>query len=71
MGFLGLGSAMTMLRMKYGSDESLEFTEKVSKEMALTGWRESLALSKEKGPAPILTEDFTVTKEMLKKDPRC
>ena len=69
MGFLGLGSAMTMLRMKYGSDESLEFTEKVSKEMALTGWRESLALSKEKGPAPILTEDFTVTKEMLKKRP--
>ena len=69
MGFLGLGSAMTMLRMKYGSDESLEFTEKVSKEMALTGWRESLTLSKEKGPAPILTEDFTVTKEMLKKRP--
>ena len=69
MGFLGLGSAMTMLRMKYGSDDSLEFTEKVSKEMALTGWRESLTLSKEKGPAPILTEDFTVTKEMLKKRP--
>ena len=69
MGFLGLGSAMTMLRMKYGSDESLGFTEKVSKEMALTGWRESLALSKEKGPAPILMEDFTVTKEMLNKRP--
>ncbi len=69
MGFLGLGSAMTMLRMKYGSEESLEFTEKVSKEMALTGWRESLALSREKGPAPILTENFAVTKEMLKKRP--
>ena len=69
MGFLGLGSAMTMLRMKYGSQESLEFTEKVSKEMALTGWRESLALSREKGPAPILTENFAVTKEMLKKRP--
>ena len=38
MGFLGLGSTMTMLTMKYGSDESLEFTEKVSRELAVTGW---------------------------------
>ena len=69
MGFLGLGSAMTMLRMKYGSDESLEFTEKVSKELALTGWRAALELSKEKGVAPILEEEFTVTNEMLRKRP--
>ncbi len=69
MGFLGLGSTMTMLTMKYGSDESLEFTEKVSRELAVTGWRASLDLSKEKGPAPILKEDFYVTHEMLKKRP--
>ena len=69
MGFLGLGSAMTMLRMKYGSDESLEFTEKVSKELALTGWRAALELSKEKGVAPILEEEFKVTNEMLRKRP--
>ena len=69
MGFLGLGSTMTMLTMKYGSDESLEFTEKVSRELAVTGWRASLDLSKEKGPAPILKEDFDVTPEMLRKRP--
>ena len=69
MGFLGLGSTMTMLTMKYGSDESLEFTEKVSRELAVTGWRASLDLSKEKGPAPILKEDFDVTQEMLRKRP--
>ena len=69
MGFLGLGSTMTMLTMKYGSDESLEFTEKVSRELAVTGWRASLDLSKEKGPAPILKEDFDVTHEMLRKRP--
>src|SRR5690606_41974292 len=39
MGFLGLGSTMTMLRMRYGDEQSLEFTERVSKEMALQGWR--------------------------------
>ena len=27
MGFLGLGSTLTMLKMKYGSAESCEFTE--------------------------------------------
>ena len=32
MGFLGLGSTLTMLRMKYGEEESLEFTERVSRE---------------------------------------
>jgi len=29
MGFLGLGSTITMLKMKYGSPESCEFTEKI------------------------------------------
>ncbi len=69
MGFLGLGSTLTMLRMKYGSDESLDFTEEVSKVMALEGWKTGLELAKEKGPAPIMDEDFTVTGEMLRKRP--
>jgi len=59
MGFLGLGSAMTMMQMKYGSQESLEFTDQVSKELAVTGWKIALELSKEKGPAPIFFEEFS------------
>ncbi len=50
MGFLGLGSTLTMLRMKYGCAESLEFTEKVAREMALAGWEEALELTREKVP---------------------
>ncbi len=69
MGFLGLGSTLTMLRMRYGSTESVEFTGKVSRELALTGWRVALDLAQEKGPAPILEEDFEVTAEMLRKRP--
>jgi ribonucleoside-diphosphate reductase alpha chain len=69
MGFLGLGSTVTMLRMKYGEAESVEFTERVSRELALTGWQVALELAKEKGPAPIMDEDFTVTEEMLRKRP--
>jgi ribonucleoside-diphosphate reductase alpha chain len=69
MGFLGLGSTMTLLRMKYGSPESVQFTEDVSREMAVAGWEASLELAREKGPAPIMNEEFTVTREMLRKRP--
>ena len=69
MGFLGLGSTITMLRMKYGEDKSLEFTEQVAREMALAGWQTGLELAEEKGPAPIMDEDFEVTAEMLAKRP--
>ncbi|MEM7805731.1 MAG: adenosylcobalamin-dependent ribonucleoside-diphosphate reductase [Pseudomonadota bacterium] len=69
MGFLGLGSTITMLGMKYGDGDSIEFTEKISREMALAGWEAGLDLAKEKGPAPIMNEDFEVTAEMLRKRP--
>ena len=69
MGFLGLGSTLTMLKMRYGTAEACTFTEDVSREMAVAGWEVALGLAKEKGPAPMLTRDFTVTGEMLRKRP--
>ncbi|AVP86746.1 adenosylcobalamin-dependent ribonucleoside-diphosphate reductase [Aeromonas hydrophila] len=69
MGFLGLGSALTMLRIKYGSAAAVAFTEQVSQELAMTGWRESLALAKEKGPAPIMEQEFEVTGKLLRLRP--
>ena len=69
MGFLGLGSAITMLCMKYGSKKSVAFTQNVAREMAVAGWEAGLTLAREKGPAPIMNEEFTVTPEMLRKRP--
>jgi len=69
MGFLGLGSTITMLRMRYGEPASVEFTEEVAKQLALAGWEAGLELALEKGPAPIMLEEFTVTPEMLAKRP--
>ena len=69
MGFLGLGSTLTMLGIKYGSPASVAFTEQVAQELAITGWRESLALAKEKGPAPIMLQEFEVTAELMRKRP--
>ncbi|MCF6235078.1 MAG: adenosylcobalamin-dependent ribonucleoside-diphosphate reductase [Gammaproteobacteria bacterium] len=69
MGYLGLGSTITMLCMKYGGEDSLEFTSTVTQELALIGWETALDLAKEKGPAPVLEENFAVTDEMLLKRP--
>ena len=69
MGFLGLGSTLTLLKLRYGSAEACVFTEEVAREMALVGWEVALELSREKGPAPLLTETFEVTAEMLRKRP--
>ena len=69
MGFLGLGSAITMLRMTYGDPESLEFTERVARDMAVSGLQAGLELAREKGPAPIMNDEFKVTAEMLFKQP--
>ncbi|UGB45138.1 adenosylcobalamin-dependent ribonucleoside-diphosphate reductase [Frateuria edaphi] len=69
MGFLGLGSTLTMLKMRYGSEAAVGFTEDVSREMAVAGWEVALDLAKEKGPAPVLARDYTVTGDMLRKRP--
>jgi len=69
MGFLGLGSAITMLRMRYDDSKAVSFTEDISRELALAGWEEALELAREKGPAPIMNEQFEVTEDMLRKRP--
>ncbi len=69
LGFLGLGSTITMLRMVYGDQKAVEFTEEVARQLALAGWEEGLKLAQEKGPAPIMNEQFEVTEEMLRKRP--
>ncbi len=65
MGFLGLGSSITMMGMRYGSPASVAFTEQVSKELALAGWKAGVQLAKEKGSAPVLEQSFEITKELM------
>jgi ribonucleoside-diphosphate reductase alpha chain len=69
MGYLGLGSAMTMMQQKYGDEDSLKFTEEVTRVMAEIGWETGVQLADEKGPAPIMNEKFIVTADMLAKRP--
>jgi len=69
MGYLGLGSTLTMLGMPYGEDKSLAFTDEVTKVLAIEGWKEALDLAKEKGVAPALSQNYTITGSMLHKRP--
>ena len=69
MGYLGLGSTLTLLRMTYGSADSVAFTDEVTRVMAEEGWNVGVALAEEKGPAPIMDEDFTITAEHMAKRP--
>jgi len=69
MGYMGLGSALTMMGIGYGSEQALAFTEQVTRELAITGWECALELAKEKGPAPIMNETYEVTPEMLSRRP--
>ena len=65
MGYLGLGSSLSMMKMVYGDEKSLKFTEEVTKVLAEVGWEVGIELAKEKGAAPVMNEEFEINDEML------
>ena len=69
MGYLGLGSTLTMMKIKYGDPGSIKFTEEVTRILAEEGWRVGIELAKEKGSAPIMEELFEITEQMLQMRP--
>lgn len=53
LGFTGLGSLFNMMRMSYGSKESISFADRLSLVIAQETLLTNIQLAKEKGPAPI------------------
>lgn len=53
MGYLGIGSALSMLGDTYGSESSIRFAGDLMRVMAVTGFEVGVELAQEKGPAPI------------------
>jgi ribonucleoside-diphosphate reductase alpha chain len=53
LGFLGIGSALVMMRIKYNSQEGYAFGAKVSEFMRDHAYMASIELAKEKGPFPL------------------
>ncbi len=52
VGFLGLGSALIMMKLKYNSQEGLDFAAKMTEFMRDTAYMASIELAKEKGAFP-------------------
>ncbi|MEG0872640.1 MAG: adenosylcobalamin-dependent ribonucleoside-diphosphate reductase [Clostridia bacterium] len=72
LGVMGLATMYTMLGLKYGSDECIEFTENIMNFISKSIFRASIKLAKEKGSAPFLDKEkyinTTFIKEMIKYD---
>ncbi|WP_432263226.1 adenosylcobalamin-dependent ribonucleoside-diphosphate reductase [Cupriavidus sp. TMH.W2] len=54
LGFLGLGSALVMLGIRYDSDEGRAVASQISETMRNEAYLASIELAKEKGPFPLL-----------------
>lgn len=68
IGFLGLGTMLNMMKIRYGDPISLELTRNISKLMAETSIKAGIDLAKEKGPAPVMNEEFVITEELMTKN---
>ena len=66
LGFTGLGDALAMLNIKYGSDESLKFCRSFGQTLRDESYEASIDLAMEKGMAPALKTGFFKNKP----DPR-
>lgn len=57
LGITGLGDALAMLGIKYGSDSSVEMTEEIYKALAVNAYRSSIMMAKERGPFTVFDAD--------------
>ena len=53
LGITGLGDALAMLNIKYGSDHSIEVTEEIYKWLSLNSYESSIQMAIERGAFPI------------------
>lgn len=49
LGETGLGDTIAMMNLRYGSDDSIKFTEKVHKTLAIQSYAASILMAKERG----------------------
>ncbi len=58
LGFTGLGNALTMLRLRYDSDEALAMATRISEFMRDQAYLASVELAKERGAFPLFNADM-------------
>jgi ribonucleoside-diphosphate reductase alpha chain len=58
LGITALGDAIAALGVRYGSDESIEITEKIYRSLAVGSYRSSCIMAKERGAFPIFDRNL-------------
>lgn len=58
LGVMGLADAMIALGIRYGSPQSVEFTERVFSSLKTAAVRRSVVLAQQKGPAPLWDKEM-------------
>jgi ribonucleoside-diphosphate reductase alpha chain len=53
LGFTGLGTALMMLRLRYGADEAVAMTVEIARKMRDAAYRASVELAQERGAFPL------------------
>jgi ribonucleoside-diphosphate reductase alpha chain len=57
LGFTGLGTALMMLRIRYGSEEGVATAAQIARELRDAAYRASVELARERGAFPLLDKD--------------
>jgi ribonucleoside-diphosphate reductase alpha chain len=66
LGYMGYGSALMLLGVKYGSQEALQITERLCNHVANLAYQTSARLAGEKGAFPMQNLDHYLTSRFLK-----
>ena len=66
LGIMGYGSALMMLKMRYGSNKALKITEKLNDFIANESYKASALLAKEKGAFPLYDAEKYLSGEFVK-----
>jgi ribonucleoside-diphosphate reductase alpha chain len=66
LGYLGYGSALMMMKVRYGSPRAKELTENLASHVANEAYRASALLAKEKGAFPLFDKHLYLNSEFLK-----
>ncbi len=67
LGMLGYGSALMMLKVKYGSEEALKLTEELGTFMMNEAYKTSALLAKEKGAFPLFNKEKYLKSHFVEK----
>lgn len=67
LGITGLGDALAMINICYGTDESVEKTHDIYRSLALGSYRSSVQMAKERGTFPIYSYEVEKDNEFIKR----